>query len=175
MAWSKIGRRRVDERETRRKNDANSARSLLAGRLWKERRDLHRYIGGEGGERPGFGVSAGRRFMCLLIESFSLDRAACFLPSREIASSVLLFCSFSLSFSLSCAPIRAPFFSPASRRYVRIARGISVARVSQNTGEVALNRRGDWESVFVFRKRFSQDTVTDCSCCGNYTCSWQIL
>lgn len=87
--------------------------------------------------------------MCLLIESFSLDRAACFLPSREIA-----FCP-SRSFSLSLvALLRALFSSSTSRRYVRIARGISVARVSQ-TGEVALNRRGDWEPVFVFRKRFS--------------------
>lgn len=44
---------------------------------------------GTGGE-PGPGMSAGRRFMWLLIESFSLDRAACFLRSRDSLRSSLL-------------------------------------------------------------------------------------
>lgn len=46
---------------------------------WKERR--REVPVGTGG--TGLGMSAGRRFMWLLIESFSLDRAACFLPSRD--------------------------------------------------------------------------------------------
>lgn len=50
----------------------------------------------------GFGMSAGRRFMWLLIESFSLDRAACFLPSRDSLRVLLLLLSFAaLSLSLS--------------------------------------------------------------------------
>lgn len=69
---------------------------------------------GTGGE-PGPGMSAGRRFMWLLIESFSLDRAACFLRSRDsLRSSLLLLPSPSpLLLPLAILPASpSPFFHP---------------------------------------------------------------
>lgn len=115
-----------------RRNGEQRARSLLVGESWKERRDPGRYRG-----RPGPGVSTGRRFMWLLIESFSLDRAVYFLPSREISLR-----SVSLSLALLSSVFRALlcvslFLSgvPAN------ARGISMARVLKL--KLALNRRSD--------------------------------
>lgn len=64
--------------------------------------------------------------MWLLIESFSLDRAVYFLPSREISL------RFSLSLSFPRVP-RSPLCVPFSLSCSNSAnaRGISVARVTQ--------------------------------------------
>lgn len=70
---------------------------------------------------PGLGMSAGRRFMWLLIESFSLDRAACFLRSRDsLRSSLLLLLPSSpcCSPSRCCPPLSFALFPSGSIRLV---------------------------------------------------------
>lgn len=88
---------------------------------WKERRKR------KGSPRcwyrrgPGLGMSAGRRFMWLLIESFSLDRAACFLRSRDsLRSSLLLLLPSSpcCSPSRCCPPLSFALFPSGSIRLV---------------------------------------------------------
>lgn len=64
--------------------------------------------------------------MWLLIESFSLDRAVYFLPSREISSAFLSFALLSPCSALLCVSLFL-FRAPSSAN----ARGISVARVTQ--------------------------------------------
>lgn len=103
------------ERQTR------SPRTRRAER-WKERRKR------KGSPRcwyrrgPGLGMSAGRRFMWLLIESFSLDRAACFLlRSRDsLRSSLLLLLPSPPCCSLSrcCPPLSFALFPSGSIRPV---------------------------------------------------------
>lgn len=75
------------------------------GRNEEQRGSLGRWIvERKKGSLPCRREAAERRFMWLLIESFSLDRTACFLPAREISlRSVSLSLSFSFPFSLFSA------------------------------------------------------------------------
>lgn len=52
--------------------------------------------------------------MWLLIESFSLDRAACFLPSRDSLRALLLLPSFTLAALLLLVTALSLFFQSAS-------------------------------------------------------------
>lgn len=83
------------------------------GRNEEQRGSLGRWIvERKKGSLPCRRETAERRFMWLLIESFSLDRAACFLPAREISlRSVFL----SLSFSSPCTPFSLFFAAPLLR------------------------------------------------------------
>lgn len=79
------------------------------------------------GQTKGLGVSTGRRFMWLLIESFSLDRAALLLAlSRNLfARSSLLFPSFAL-FSL-CASLGSLFFYSLLQMYAKYSQQLELA------------------------------------------------